>query len=403
MKRIVNEYYQYDQRFLTTILNYETLINNSEVLHYGETSYGYQRAVNKLHLNRMVNTLKNTSEILSPTSIILGVNSSEIDKCLEEVSIYQNIDFYDEKEKLWILDINKMKNFKFRIIDGQHRISAFEKYLSDAPKEDKKADHLKKTYLFNVVIVVLDDADRIKEVELFRTINSKAKPLKTDLAMLAKYNYEILFKRTKEIDSLEHIKARIIFKLNEEYSHTENPYWTNGIKVDVNNSQALGSIGFKAFSESIHGIVKKYVDSKSKLFEELLKKDFPEVNKFLDESAQDIVENVLLPVWKTVFKKWDKTVSEKKNIKNEEIEVTYYDKNYYIQQTMGVKSLHGLLNELFATYEEMIDDIYKFESIIENSSLKSEDWKKNGKMRGLSSEAGFKIIREIIKNQESRI
>ena len=42
--------------------------------------------------------------------------------------------------------------------------------------------------------------DRIKEVELFRTINSKAKPLKTDLAMLAKYNYEILFERTKEID-----------------------------------------------------------------------------------------------------------------------------------------------------------------------------------------------------------
>ena len=26
MKRIVNEYYQYNQRFLTTILNYETLI-----------------------------------------------------------------------------------------------------------------------------------------------------------------------------------------------------------------------------------------------------------------------------------------------------------------------------------------------------------------------------------------
>ena len=62
-----------------------------------------------------------------------------------------------------------------------------------------------------------------------------------------------------------------------------------------------------------------------------------------------------------------------------------------------MKSLHGLLNELFESYEEMIEDIHKFESIIENSSLKSEDWKKNGKMRGLSSEAGFKIIREIIK------
>lgn len=400
MKRIVNEYYQYNQRFLTTILNYETLIEKSEILHYGKNKYGYQREVNNLHLNRMVNTLKNTDEILSPTSIILGVNSSEIEKCLEEVSICQKIDFYDKREKLWILDINKMKNLRFRIIDGQHRISAFEKYLSDVSNEGEKADHLKKTYLFNVVIVVLDDADRIKEVELFRTINSKAKPLKTDLAMLAKYNYEILFERTKEIDFLEHIKARIIFMLNENYSHTKDPYWTNGIKVDVNNSQALGSIGFKAFSESIHGIVRKYVDSKHEFFEELLKKEFPEVNSTLDKSAKEIVEGVLLPVWRIVFKKWYKTILEKKNIKNEEIEVTYYDKNYYIQQTMGVKSLHGLLNELFESYEEMIEDIHKFESIIENSSLKSEDWKKNGKMRGLSSEAGFKIIREIIKNQE---
>ncbi|MEB6196557.1 DNA sulfur modification protein DndB [Mammaliicoccus sciuri] len=400
MKRIVNEYYQYKQRFLTTILNYETLIEKSEVLHYGKDKFGYQREVNKLHLNRMVNTLKNTNEVLSPTSIILGVNSSEIEKCLEEVSICQKIDFYDKNEKLWILDINKMKDLRFRIIDGQHRISAFEKYLSDVSNEDEKADHLKKTYLFNVVIVVLDDVDRIKEVELFRTINSKAKPLKTDLAMLAKYNYEILFERTNGIDFLEHIKARIIFMLNENYSHTKDPYWTNGIKVDVNNSQALGSIGFKAFSESIHGIVKKYVDSNHELFEELLKKEFPEVNSTLDRSAKEIVEGVLLPVWRIVFKKWYKTILEKKNIKNEEIEVTYYDKNYYIQQTMGVKSLHGLLNELFVSYEEMIENIHKFESIIENSSLKSEDWKKNGKMRGLSSEAGFKIIREIIKNQE---
>ena len=72
-------------------------------------------------------------------------------------SLYlSKIDFYDKREKLWILDINKMKNLRFRIIDGQHRISAFEKYLSDVSNEGEKADHLK-TYLFNVVIVVLDD------------------------------------------------------------------------------------------------------------------------------------------------------------------------------------------------------------------------------------------------------
>ncbi|MBC1554335.1 hypothetical protein HB901_16615, partial [Listeria booriae] len=169
MKRLVNQYYQYEQKFLTTTLNYETLIEKSEVLHYGDTEYGYQRTVNQPHLKKMVDTLKKTNEILSPTSIILGVNASDIDNCLKEVSIDLEMDFYDKNEKFWLLDLNKVQDFKFRIVDGQHRIAAFEKYLSEASPEDLKADHLRKRYLFNVVIVVLDDNKRIKEVELFRT------------------------------------------------------------------------------------------------------------------------------------------------------------------------------------------------------------------------------------------
>lgn len=398
MKRLVNQYYQYEQRFLTTTLNYGTLIEKSEVLHYGDTEYGYQRVVNALHLNRMVNTLKKTNEILSPTSIILGVNASDINNCLKEVSIDSEIDFYDESESFLVLDIDKVQDFRFRIVDGQHRIAAFEKYLSEASTEDPKADHLRKTYLFNVVIVVLDDNERIKEVELFRTINSKAKPLKTDLAMLAKYNYEILYEKTEGIDFLEHIKTRIIFKLNEEYSKKDIPYWTNGIKVDVNDNQALGSIGFKAFGESIHGIVKKYVDSNPSEYEKLTENNFTQIDIILDRFATEIIEIVLLPSWEIVFTKWDKLILMTKNIKNEEVELTYYDKEYYIQQTMGVKSLHGLLNELYSTSENAKEAVSCFKKIIENSSLKSEDWKKNGKMRGLSSEAGFKIIREMIKD-----
>lgn len=65
---------------------------------------------------------------------------------------------------------------------------------------------------------------------------------------------------------------------------------------------------------------------------------------------------------------------------------------------MGVKSLHGLLNELYSTSENAEEAVSCFEENIEKSPLKSEDWKKNGKMRGLSSEAGFKIIRGMIKN-----
>lgn len=395
MRRLVNQYFQYNQRFLTTTLNFETLYKISEVLKYGEDKLGYQREVDELHLNRMVNTLRKTDDILSPTSIILGVNSSDIEECLEELSITLDIDFYNKHEELLILDIDKIK-FKFRIVDGQHRIAAFNRFLSDPAVEKEKKKDLKYNYLFNIVIVVLEEEHRIDEVEIFRTINSKAKPLKTDLAMLAKYKYEIFFKK-KDIDVVEHLKTRIIFILNENNTQHPMPYWINGIKVEVNDKHALGSIAFKAYGDSINKIVKQYVNERAEIFDGLLEKDFESIDDELNNSAKKLVNNLLLPVWDEIYKKWPKAFKETTNVQFMETEKTYYNKNYYIQQTMGVKSLHGLLADIYKETNDIDETIQKYTKLINNSSLTSEDWEKNGKMKGLSSEAGFKIIREMIK------
>lgn len=396
MKRLATQYFQYEQRFLTTTLNYESLSKISEVLKYGESKYGYQREVNQLHLNRMVNTLRKTTELLSPTSIILGVSSTNIERCIKEVNLSEQIDFYNNQEKVFKFDIDQV-DFKFRIIDGQHRISAFEKYLLDSNLEEKKRRILEHDYIFNVVIFVMEDKDRKKEVELFRTINSKAKPLKTDLAMLATYNYEIIFKE-RNISPEEHIKTRIIFLLNEGQSFDGKNYWLNGIKVDVNNNQALGSIGFKAFGESIQNIVKIYVEKNPEIFNDLLDLNFDDIDRILKDSAIFLAEKLIIPSWNHIYKKWPESFLEVNNIQNEEMEKTFYNKDYYIQQTMGVKSLHGILTDIYkeTRVEELA--VQKFEEILNNSSLIYLDWKKNGKMRGLSSEAGFKIIRDMIKN-----
>lgn len=394
MKRLSTQYFQYDQKFITTTFNYKTISEISEVLKYGDDKFGYQREVNQLHLNRMVKTLRSTEEILSPTSIILGVSSNDIDKCLGDVTITPEVDFYNEHEKVLFLDLEKV-DFKFRIIDGQHRITAFEKYLSEKDLEEKRKNILMLDYLFNVVIVVLEEEDRIEEVELFRSINSKSKPLKTDLAMLAKYKYELIFRKT-DINIIEHIKARVIFYLNEDETKHSTPYWLNGIKVDVNNQQALGAIGFKAFGESINGIVKQYIGRNPKTFNFLLEKEFGVIDNDLNVSAKYIVNELILPAWDAIFKRWTKSFKETKNVQNEETEKTFYNKDYYIQQTMGVKSLHGLLTELYKEDNCINKTVEKFTNVIETSSLSSEDWKRNGKMRGLSSEAGYKIIQEMI-------
>lgn len=394
MKRMANQYFQYDQRFITTTLSFKSLNEISEVLKYGESKYGYQRDVNELHLNRMVSTLKNTKDILSPTSIILGVNSENIEKCIKDIDIGDAIDFYDEREQILVLDLDEI-DFKFRIVDGQHRIAAFKKYLSDTSIETDVRENLEHKYLFNVVIIVLEEKNRIREVELFRSINSKAKPLKTDLAMLAIYNYETIFE-IKTITIEEHLKARTIFKLNEDSEFSGTNYWINGIKVDVNNRQALGSIGFKAFGESIHNIVKQYVE-KQNLAEDSRNQDFNDISLMLNKAAENITHNILLPAWEIVNEKWPETFLEMNNIQNEEKEKTFYNKDYYIQQTMGVKSLHGILTDLYREYGDEEETIENFKEMITQSSLKDADWKKKGKMRGLSSEAGFKIIREMIK------
>ncbi len=394
MKRIANQYFQYDQRFITTTLSFKSLSEISEVLKYGESKYGYQRGVNELHLNKMVSTLKNTKDILSPTSIILGVNSENIEKCIKGINIGSDIDFYDDREQIVVLNLDEI-DFKFRIVDGQHRIAAFNKYLSDTSIEIDNRENLEQKYLFNVVIIVLEEKDRIKEVELFRSINSKAKPLKTDLAMLAMYNYETIF-RIESINIEEHLKARTIFKLNEESEFSGTNYWINGIKVDINNRQALGSIGFKAFGESIHSIVKQYVE-KQNLEVDSKDQDFDNINLMLNNFSEDITQNLILPAWKIVNEKWPETFLEMNNIQNEEKEKTFYNKDYYIQQTMGVKSLHGILTDLYKESRDEKETIERFNELITNSSLKHNDWKKKEKMRGLSSEAGFKIIREMIK------
>ncbi len=267
--------------------------------------------------------------------------------------------------------------------------------LSDTSIEIDTRENLEQKYLFNVVIIVLEEKDRIKEVELFRSINSKAKPLKTDLAMLAMYNYETIF-RIKSISIEEHLKARTIFKLNEESEFCGTNYWINGIKVDVNNRQALGSIGFKAFGESIHNIVKQYVE-KQNVEVDSKDQDFDNINLMLNKFSEDITKNLILPAWEIVNEKWPETFLEMNNIQNEEKEKTFYDKDYYIQQTMGVKSLHGILTDLYKESRDEKETIERFKELITKSSLKHNDWKKKDKMRGLSSEAGFKIIREMIK------
>lgn len=405
MKKIAERYFQYEQEFISLTLDHATISEHSKVLVYGDSKYGYQRDVNTLHLNRMVSTLKNGEELLSPTSILLGVSPDQINKTLKPIKFAENNNNnINNHEGICIFDVDKI-NFDFRIIDGQHRIRAFDKVLKDKNVEKSLKEKLKK-YIFNVIIVVIPEDDRIQEVELFRTINSKAKPLKTDLAMLAKYNYEVMYKEYN-IDYKSHIKTRIIFYLNDDDLRSEyKGIWTNGIKVDVTNPKSFGSVGFKAFGDSIDKIVSMYIETVQEDFDavrsevESIEEDYRYkiIDDLLEKSTQIILNKIIIPAWDIIYNKWPKAF-EKNIIVSEETEsIKFYNKEYYIQQTMGVKALNGLLVDCYEKSLDFEQTIKHFENIILNSNLTETEWLKGGAMKGLSSESGFNIIREMIKS-----
>lgn len=388
MKKIAESYYQYDQKFLSLTLDHETIFKNSTVLIYGETEYGYQREINDLHLRRMCVTLEKTEDAFSPTSILLGVSPEDISKCLTPFEVKGEGEYF-------LFDTEKIESFKFRIIDGQHRIKALHEVKNSSKITERRLEQLE-AYQFNVIIAIIPENKRIDEVEMFRTINSKAKPLKTDLAMLAKYKYEVMYQET-DINVEEHIRARIIFLLNDEELYESESCWKNGIKVDVNNSRSLGTIGFKAFNDSIDRTVSWYFKEEMDIHDT---EDFDSINEYLDKHSKILLDDLIVPSWKYIQKKWPYAFMENTHYLNDEVYTTYYNKDYYIQQTMGVKAIHGLLYEIYSKNSNLEDTLVRFEEIIKKSLLTDNDWKKGGTMKGLSSEAGFKIIRERIKNNE---
>ncbi|MBC2024612.1 DGQHR domain-containing protein [Listeria booriae] len=404
MRRIALKYTQYNQVFYSTTLNYSTLNSIAEVLEYGDNPYGYQRALDKTHLKRMVASLK-SKEVLSPTSIILGVNEEFIEKIVSPIndSIEHESTVDVENAKYINFDLEITHN-KFRIIDGQHRLAAFRKYIENLEEHDPEYELMMNKYTFSVIIVLIKDENRSAEVEMFRSINSKAKRLKLDLAMLAEYKYQILEKK-KDIDYIFHIKTRVIYSLINDRGEECLNCWINGIKVDVAEKNPLGIVGYKAFYDSIDKILKlSYFDvtlENMKVESRCLndEKRFALINSTLDGLSKSLVMDLLIPAWEMVHAKWTDAFKEKDIVHNGEIERVYYNNDYYIQQTMGVYAINNLISEVFEKEGSYKAAVKEFSYIIGMSKLTSQSWKKKGLMRGLSSEAGFRIIKSMIKNE----
>lgn len=372
----IQRYKQNNQEYISGLFLFKTISALSEVLVYKQSEDGYQRLPNRTHYLKIKNyILKNQESFKFPTSIILGTDKDKIEKLIKKDSCGEYIEIDS--------DFNKKV---FRIVDGQHRIEG----IREAALEKPSLNDL----LLNAIILISPSGYKSVELEAFIDINSTAKRISTDLATLARFDYEIKEKRISAPNPIKHIATKTAFHLKED-----NPQslWGSAIKFDIHSEISLGIVGVTLFRESIESIVsvyleKKFTDGANKLESELI--------AYYDDVASQIAIEIE-DVWNNIIrKKWSECFSES-IAKNEvgELKTIFYSNEYYIQKTLGVKVLNGLYGEILKQIGINDQSKIAFKELIQNSKVMSRDWRKGGPFSGLSSESGFARIRKMIKNE----
>ncbi|MBI9055105.1 MAG: DGQHR domain-containing protein [Bacteroidales bacterium] len=385
MKREIFRFKQNSQEYISFIIPFSEIHNISKVLVYQQDENGYQRKPNLNHINKIKNyILKNLNTFKLPTSIILGIDKIQIEEFIRKNE--------NGKEELFISEIN---NVPFRTVDGQHRILGLKKAFEALYKLEEKA--LISNFSLNVITVLTEENARSVELEIFVDINSKGKKVSTDLAELARYNYNIKENRLdKNISSIaEHIAMKTSRELRENDSEG---VWNYAIKFDIHSKTNIGIIGVSAFRTSITGIIKNYLNI---IDHGLLELEDQELINACDKHAIEIKDFVTKCWNQSVKKKWSNCFKSSK-IENEDDDIVniFFSKNYYIQKPLGAKSINKLIEMTVGESNSLNEAFEKFKKVIDDSKVNSDTWKAGGVFSGLNSEGGFKKIREMITNEK---
>lgn len=364
---------------ISTVLPFELVNRVSKTLIYGIDEGGYQRAQDENHYLKIKRYIE-TSNYIFPNSIILAVDEDRL----------QNIILEDINGNVF-LDFNTVREKIFRIVDGQHRLLGIEHAL----KGNSNLNNLN----LQVTIIITPENKRSIEMEIFSNINSKAKRLKTDLIELAKYDYRIIENKIGKSELNPHIAINTAYYLNENFASIN--VWQNAIKIDIHSEYKIGIIGVKAFSEAISGIVTSYLNKNSSEISRL------ENHNLIDYSRRAAKElsGFLVNAWEIVNSKWPNTFLEPH--KEIDIDNQYrsivYNPNFYIQKTLGCKSINYIISEILKKEfqnEYNINALNQFKDIILKSKLNDYDWILGKTLSGISSESGFSKVSRIIKNEE---
>jgi DGQHR domain-containing protein len=186
--------------------------------HNPNTLRGYQRPPQEARINELVNDLRKGQTDL-PTAVLLNLRNREARHFLQGNVL--NLSHVQDTSEMISAAVREAM-VKFYVVDGQHRILALLKLLKDFPNEDW--DH------FLIPFVCMLGATEEEEMAQFYIVNSKAKSVRTDLALellkkLTERNPEMMDALTEKGKAWQ-VQAQ---QLARELSET-SPVWRGRIR-----------------------------------------------------------------------------------------------------------------------------------------------------------------------------
>lgn len=363
------QYKQNEQEYYSLVFPFHVLEKLSQVLIYDINRNGYQRKVEPNHIKKLKKYIdENSQSFLLPSSVILAINENNADKYFQKRDNgVIEFDYNAEAEKV------------FHIVDGQHRITGIKESLEKHPQLQD--------FLMPVVVLKISKKNPFVELNVFNDLNSKGKRIKVDLIDLAKYSIQLKSgEALTEGEVINHLCMKTSYLLNESDKYSSE-IWHNAIKFDIHADTNYGIVGVHYFNDSIQEIVKFYLE------------------KHKGEQDLEVVANeaadFLTAAWQVIRDRWPSCFhTEAKSMQIEDEMVKYfYNDNFLIQKTLGVKSLNPVAAKYLSTNADLELKIKEFKLFLKESKVKTDDWKRGGTFSGLSSEAGFKKVRDRISER----
>ena len=320
----------------------EWLTNNTEVRTFNKVTFeGYQREVNKNHVNAIVQYIKKNDFYL-PTSIICATT----DKFNEDLKLY--------------------------IVDGQHRIEAFKQIK----EQDRELFERIKEY--EISVNVLEKPTKKLEIETFITINKTSKKVDTSLALILK-NKINKNNTAKELTILrqEYLAVELGIRLND----SKESIWYNKIILEGNPTPKTGeTISLNAFVKSTKILI-KYLDSYKAI----------NLNWNSKEEFDQLLNDVVILfefIWEKIVEKWPVLFDSQ------------YKVDSVIQGTIGLSSINKyIILQIKREQKQMQDkEILKkyISDWIKYTNIKDVEWYKGNQLSKFSSESGFNLVANML-------